>query len=80
VTSQPAGSSSQNNGGGGGADAGAKGSSKTPLPKPATLNESPLLANMVKAGSLPAIDDRVGPELQRPSAGASPSTKVLTKA
>ena len=43
-------------------DAAAKGSAKSPLAKPAKLNESPLLADMVKAGSLPAVDDRVGPE------------------
>ena len=48
--------------GGGGDDAAAKGSAKTPLAKPGTLNESPTLAELVKAGSLPAIDDRVGPE------------------
>jgi len=48
--------------GGGGDDAAAKGSAKTPLAKPGTLNESPMLAELVKAGSLPAIDDRVGPE------------------
>jgi peptide/nickel transport system substrate-binding protein len=48
--------------GGNGQDAGAKGSAKSPLPKPSKLNEAPMLADQVKAGSLPAVDDRVGPE------------------
>ncbi|HEY8789941.1 MAG TPA: ABC transporter substrate-binding protein [Actinopolymorphaceae bacterium] len=37
----------------------AKGSAKTPLPTPASFNESPKLAELVKAKTLPAVADRL---------------------
>src|SRR5262245_12839572 len=41
------------------ADASKKGSADKPLPKPAKLTESPLLAEQVKAGKLDAIEKRI---------------------
>jgi len=57
-------------GGGGGKNTGAgktqqtstsvtKGSAKSPLPKPTSFNESPLLAAKVKAGKLPKVEKRL---------------------
>ena len=58
------GGSTDNGGSGnsGGGQAAAKGSSKEPLPKPAKFQEAPQLADMVKSGKLPKIEDRLPEE------------------
>ena len=56
------GSSGSGSGSAGTSDGGAasaKGSAKAPLPTPASFNESPKLAELVKAKTLPAVADRL---------------------